>query len=165
MARYLEQVNECTDPDDTDWFWTVDTSAGATDKDRKVSGARLARRLQGIKTAVPHNVATNLCRLDVGGSSTLAAAYLIALNLSSADTASSVIYLLSQGFSVATIAQHVAALFGHTSVTVTATADTANRRVTLAITQVNGSSQAADVRVGVIPLGVWNAAAVTLTML
>ncbi len=36
MARYIENLNSCTDPTSGDYFWIVDASAGATDKDRKV---------------------------------------------------------------------------------------------------------------------------------
>lgn len=37
MPRYIEQLNECTDPASGDWLWLVDSSAGATDKDRRVN--------------------------------------------------------------------------------------------------------------------------------
>jgi len=37
MARYIENLNSCTDPTSGDYFWVVDASAGATDKDRKVN--------------------------------------------------------------------------------------------------------------------------------
>lgn len=43
MARYIEQLNECTDPADADFAWIVDDSAGATDKDRKLSLSRLLK--------------------------------------------------------------------------------------------------------------------------
>lgn len=36
--RYIEGLNETTDPASGDWLWIVDVSAGASDKDRKVSG-------------------------------------------------------------------------------------------------------------------------------
>jgi hypothetical protein len=42
MPRYLEQVNECTDPTTGDFLWVYDASAGATDKDRKVNISRFA---------------------------------------------------------------------------------------------------------------------------
>lgn len=42
MPRYIEQLNECTDPDSADWLWIMDNSAGATDKDRKLSVAKVA---------------------------------------------------------------------------------------------------------------------------
>lgn len=37
MARYIEQLNECTIPASGDWLWIVDTSAAAGDKDRRVN--------------------------------------------------------------------------------------------------------------------------------
>ena len=36
MARYIENLNSCTDPTSGDFFWIVDASSGSTDKDRKV---------------------------------------------------------------------------------------------------------------------------------
>jgi len=40
MARYIENLNECTDPVSGDYLWIVDASAGSTDKDRKVDIAK-----------------------------------------------------------------------------------------------------------------------------
>lgn len=37
MTRYIENLNECTDPTTGDFLWVVDASAGSTDKDRKVN--------------------------------------------------------------------------------------------------------------------------------
>lgn len=42
MARFLEQVNECSDPVTGDYLWIYDASAGSTDKDRKVNISRFA---------------------------------------------------------------------------------------------------------------------------
>jgi hypothetical protein len=42
MPNYIDQFNECTDPVPGDWLWSVDVSAGATDKDRKLDIGRLA---------------------------------------------------------------------------------------------------------------------------
>lgn len=36
MARYIENLTTCSNPTSGDYFWIVDASAGATDKDRKV---------------------------------------------------------------------------------------------------------------------------------
>ena len=36
MPRYIENLNECTDPTSGYYMWVVDASAGSTDKDRKV---------------------------------------------------------------------------------------------------------------------------------
>ena len=43
MARYIEDLNECTDPVSGDFMWVVDASAGGTDKDRKVDVGKFAR--------------------------------------------------------------------------------------------------------------------------
>lgn len=43
MARYIENLNECTDPVSGDYMWLVDASAGSTDKDRKVDVAKFPR--------------------------------------------------------------------------------------------------------------------------
>jgi len=43
MARYIEDLNECTDPVSGDFMWVVDASAGSTDKDRKVDVGKFAR--------------------------------------------------------------------------------------------------------------------------
>lgn len=51
MARYIEQLNECTDPADADWVWIVDNSAGATDKDRRLSLSRIAKL--GVANSLP----------------------------------------------------------------------------------------------------------------
>lgn len=40
MARYIENLNSCTDPVSGDYLWIVDASAGSTDKDRKVDIAK-----------------------------------------------------------------------------------------------------------------------------
>ncbi|MCE7982549.1 MAG: hypothetical protein DYG89_15265 [Caldilinea sp. CFX5] len=182
MPRYLEQANECTDPVGGDWLWIVDASAGATDRDRKLNAGRLAILananaftnknsfattvgLTGAKASLAHNVATNFCRLTIGGGSPLAASYLIGICLINANTLSTAMYILNQGHSTVVLAEQAKALFGHTTVTVTATADAANRWVTLSMTQVNGSSQAVEVRVSVIPLFVCGDATITLTML
>ena len=43
MPRYIENLNECTDPVSGDYMWLVDASAGSTDKDRKVDVGKFAR--------------------------------------------------------------------------------------------------------------------------
>jgi len=53
--------------------------------------------------------------------------------------------------------------FGMTSVTVTAAADTGNRKVRLTITQVNTSSETQTMRVNVVPMGVVGEATITVT--
>ena len=43
MTRYIENLNECTDPTSGDYLWVVDASAAGTDKDRKVDVGKFAR--------------------------------------------------------------------------------------------------------------------------
>ncbi len=47
MARYIENLNECTDPTSGDYMWVVDASAGSTDKDRKVDVGKFPRLAVG----------------------------------------------------------------------------------------------------------------------
>lgn len=42
MPRYIDGLNECTDPQAGDQLWIVDASAPDTDKDRKVAVGKLA---------------------------------------------------------------------------------------------------------------------------
>ncbi len=44
MARYIENLNTCSDPTSGDYLWVVDASAGATDKDRKVDAGLFAQK-------------------------------------------------------------------------------------------------------------------------
>lgn len=44
MARYIENLNTCSDPTSGDYLWLVDASAGATDKDRKVDAGLFAQK-------------------------------------------------------------------------------------------------------------------------
>lgn len=43
MARYIENLNECTDPTSGDYLWIVDASASSSDKDRKVNVGKFAQ--------------------------------------------------------------------------------------------------------------------------
>ena len=58
MARYIENLNECTDPTSGDFLLVTDASAGATDKDRKLNLSRLAilanaQTFTGVQTFAP----------------------------------------------------------------------------------------------------------------
>jgi hypothetical protein len=44
MARYIENLNSCTDPTSGDYFWIVDASASSSDKDRKVDVGLFAQK-------------------------------------------------------------------------------------------------------------------------
>ena len=37
MPRYIEELNECTDPEPGDFLWVSDADATATDRDRKLN--------------------------------------------------------------------------------------------------------------------------------
>lgn len=50
MARYIENLNECTDPTTGDYLWVVDASAGSTDKDRKLNVGKFAQLTDGTWT-------------------------------------------------------------------------------------------------------------------
>lgn len=50
MTRYIENLNECTDPVSGDYLWVVDASAGSTDKDRKVNVGKFAQYSAGTWT-------------------------------------------------------------------------------------------------------------------
>lgn len=121
--------------------------------------------LQGTKTGVAHNTATNLCDVIIGGASALAASYLIGITVTSGGTSSAQTWALTQGYSAATVAKLTEALFAHSNITLTATGDAGNRKTRLSITQVNGSSQACVVNIAVLPLMVAGDPVITLTML
>lgn len=42
MARYIENLNTCSDPTSGDYLWIVDANASASDKDRKVDVGKFA---------------------------------------------------------------------------------------------------------------------------
>jgi hypothetical protein len=44
MARYIENLNTCSDPTSGDYLWIVDASASSSDKDRKVDAGLFAQR-------------------------------------------------------------------------------------------------------------------------
>lgn len=52
MPRYIENLNECTDPVSGDYLWIVDASAGSTDKDRRVNVGKFAQVSTGTWTPV-----------------------------------------------------------------------------------------------------------------
>lgn len=66
MARYIEGLNECTDPAEGDWLWLVDSSASAADKDRKMNLNKVA--LQGGVHVVRGHVSSNSWSIDASGS-------------------------------------------------------------------------------------------------
>lgn len=58
MTRYLENLNDCTDPTTGDYLWIYDASAGSTDKDRKVNVSEFA--LTGAATTFSANPTVSL---------------------------------------------------------------------------------------------------------
>jgi hypothetical protein len=67
MPRYLEQLNECSDPVAGDFLPIFDASAGATDKDRKLNLNRLAilANAQSFTTTQTVAPATNANGLNI----------------------------------------------------------------------------------------------------
>lgn len=121
--------------------------------------------LQGTKTGVAHNVATPLCDIIITGTGILGANYLVALTVISGATSSAQTWLVTLGFNQTAAAKLGESLYGHSSITVAAAANTAQRKVTLTITQVNGAAQACTVSVSVLPLMAHADPEITLTML
>lgn len=121
--------------------------------------------LTGAKSNVANNSATALCDIVIGGAGVLAANYLAAITVTSGSTSSGQIWAITQGFNAAGAAKLGEALFGHSSIVITAAANTAGRKVTLTITQINGSAQACMVTVSVLPIMVISDPEITLTML
>lgn len=66
MARYIENLNECTDPVSGDFMWLVDASAGSTDKDRKVDVGKFALKA-GSNTFTAAGVALTLTSTATAG--------------------------------------------------------------------------------------------------
>jgi len=181
MTRYIEDLNENTAPTTGDYLLCYDASAGGTDKDRKVNiskfailanaGTFTARQkfangvgLSGSKS-VTNNSATALCDIVIGGGSALAAAYLVGVTVQGGANSSAQMWVLEQAFSAATITKLSEALFGHSSIVITVAANTGSRKVTLTITQVNGTATTCTVEISVLPLMVAGDPTITLTML
>ena len=70
MPRYIENLNECTDPVSGDFMWLVDASAGSTDKDRKVDVGKFAR-LAVAQTFTATQTFSNASIGTSGGATTL----------------------------------------------------------------------------------------------
>lgn len=64
MPRYIENLNECTDPVSGDFMWLVDASAGSTDKDRKVDVGKFAR----LAVAQTFTATQTFSQIDIGTS-------------------------------------------------------------------------------------------------
>lgn len=124
-----------------------------------------AESLTGSKTNIANNSATAVADLVLGGSGLLMAAYMVSAIVTSAVTSSTQVWLVGQGFSTGTAVKLSEALYGHSSITLTAAANTAGRKVTLTITQINGSAQACTVTLAIIPLIASGSPVITLTML
>lgn len=121
--------------------------------------------LTGTKASVANNSATNVCDIVIGGGGPLAATYLLAVAVTSAANSSAAVYTVAQGYSAADIDKLSEALFQHSSITLTATANAGSRKVTIGMTQVNPAAQACSITVSVIPLMISSDATITLTML
>lgn len=64
MTRYLEQLNETTDPTTGDYLPIYDASAGSTDKDRKVNVSRFAILANAQTFTVTQTVAPTATNVD-----------------------------------------------------------------------------------------------------
>lgn len=163
MTRYIEQYNETTDPVSGDYLWIVDASAPADDKDRKVDINKLAVLANragftrgvgayALKSSVAHNTATDIATLTLNNISPIAVSFLVAITAHSANTSSAQLYGLTCGYSTVAVAKLSEALFGHTSIVLSATINTTTRVITLSINQQNSSSQACSINISVTPL-------------
>ncbi len=65
MARYIENLNTCSDPTSGDYLWVVDASASSSDKDRKVDVGLFAR----LSAANVFSSAQRVPRLEVDDAS------------------------------------------------------------------------------------------------
>ncbi len=64
MARYIENLNSCTDPTSGDYLWIVDASAGATDKDRKVDAGLFAQKALANTFTIGQTIQGNVNATD-----------------------------------------------------------------------------------------------------
>jgi hypothetical protein len=119
---------------------------------------------KSVSKSVAHNTATAIVDIAIGGAGPICAKYLVTFAGYSANTNVADLWLVGQAYNVATC-ERIGTLTGlaMTSLTVTAAASTANRKLTLTVTQVNTSSQAQTMRVNVVPLGVVGDATITVT--
>jgi len=148
----------------------VGTATGAGTGGIKASGAvqftggYITGIGKSVSKSVPHNTATAIVDIAIGGVSAICAKYLVTFAGNSTNTNMADTWLVGQAYN-ATTCERVGSLvgFGMTSVTVTAAADTGNRKVRLTITQVNTSSETQTVRVNVVPVGVVGEATITVT--
>mgnify|MGYP000857655859 CR=1 FL=1 len=146
----------------------IKTSGASTFSGGLTTGAYTTAIGQAVAKSVNHNTATNIIDIAIGGGSVLNACYLLSFTgfNSTAGRSFSDTWLVKQAATSSTC-ERIGTLvgIGITSVTVTATPDAGNRKVRIAIAQVNTASDAMTVRVNVIPLAVAQSAAITVTAL
>jgi len=121
--------------------------------------------LLGQKLSFPHNSATPLCKIASSGVGVMAGAFLIGMAVSGGTNSSGQMWVLTQGYNQATMTKLSEALFGHSSIAITAAANTGTREITLTMTQINSTSATQTVRVSVVPILYGTDPTITLTML
>lgn len=121
--------------------------------------------LSGEKKSFPHNSATALCKIHSSGTGVIAGAFLVGVAVSGGSNSSGQMWLLTVGYSNATMTKLSEALFGHSSIAITAAANTGTREITLTMTQINGTSATQTVQVSVVPVLYAADPTITLTML
>lgn len=75
MARYITDLNECSDPTSGDYLLVTDASAGATDKERKLNLSKLAilanaQSFTGAQTFAPTGTSTTPVAINLPASTT-----------------------------------------------------------------------------------------------
>ena len=103
------------------------------------------------KSSVAHNTATNIARIDVSDSTTLM--LLVTVRLAGTGRLATKLFSVATAWSTEVVTDLGGALHDYTALTLTAAMDTANRRLTLTVTQTNPSSEAASVGIFVQPVG------------
>jgi len=121
--------------------------------------------LSGEKTSFPHNSATALCKIHSSGAGVIAGAFLVGVAVSGGANSSGQMWVLTVGYNNATMTKLSEALFGHTSIAITASSNETTREITLTMTQINGSSSTQTVRMSFVPVMFAQDPTITLTML
>lgn len=169
MPKYIEGLNECTDPVAGDMLWIVDASAPATDKDRRVDAskfglvsapnqwsrtqqfyARAGARATKNSIAASANVVAFGLGLQSYGS--VSGSFLITLSLSGTGRLATQTYLVTMAYSSITVTKLSEALFAFSSVTLYASANTSTGAMTFTINQSNPGAEAVSCNFDVLPL-------------
>ena len=176
MTRYVENLNECTDPVAGDQIHIYDASAGSTDKDRRVNVGNLAlpsqrnlfavaQGLMATKSSVASGSATGICTLVSGGGGALMFAFLVAVEASGSGMSSAGMWAVTGGYSTIAATSIAQSLYGHSGLALAASIVTGTRTITLTVTQTNAGAGTNTIRLGVLPLASAVDGALTITSL